>query len=433
MMSKVIQNRKFFFFIILLTTFIIYIKINPYFALFAIDILFLFYILSSFNSIWKYLFLLHPIILFIIYQFYDNDLKFTELGDGNSYFEVIRSTLPYYSNNNWKDVYETTLLYSFKGVYIGVIPNILIPDMFWSISSNDTYANADVYFYWQSIFHVILTSFCIFFANKWNAFKNNELFTISIFAILSPSLLEFTVVPHRHFFTFFSLFLFLITFKALLLKISKSRLFIFFLSILFILVSKPVYLIPVTLFLIIFFYSNLKKYFFYIFIFTLVIIIMFQKLGLFEMINGYSELYSSGVTTFGSLNNIPILGQFFKLISAILAPFPWLKFKEHLPAYGGNELIFILHIMSSITGLMLIIKLIKYLKYNYKFKIRIGPTILFSILMSSTIFFGSSGFHGYLSIFFPFFAILFNIHYTKTLWAYPIFIAIVLEATYWIV
>jgi hypothetical protein len=88
---------------------------------------------------------------------------------------------------------------------------------------------------------------------------------------------------------------------------------------------------------------------------------------------------------------------------ALFSPFPWYSFKLHYNIYGGNILLFGCHILSSLTGVYFFSRLLLSWKKILFHRNESTNLIIFGSVMSISIILGHTGFHGYLSIFFPFF------------------------------
>ncbi len=124
----------------------------------------------------------------------------------------------------------------------------------------------------------------------------------------------------------------------------------------------------------------------------------------------YEQIAESGAATFGGLVQWPVIGWVVKYVYAILAPFPWSEAPLFIDwNYGGNTLLFLMHVLSALSGLYLFLVMI--IKYRLIIDSDVGlkKMIIYGLIMSLSILKGSTGFHTYLLIYFPFLAPLFGI------------------------
>ena len=316
--------------------------------------------------------------------------------------------------------------------YFGSAPTFIFPEYLYNTPEYD------IYFLWQATFHVMLFSFCLLFAKKWRVIPEDYLFCIGLFAVISPSFLELGTAPTRHYVTFSSVFLFYISFVAFMQQAKLIQKLIpciwLLVSFILILFSKTGYIIPIVGFVLyyIFFESKLNnRIFFYLVLAAVIAVIILISPFLSELMFGYKDMAIQGANSFSWLVKIPVLGYFAKLLYALLAPFPWQNAKIFISTiYGGNSLLFLMHMLSSLSGIYFFTRLAVYGKRIVKTYPDVRPIIVFGLFMSLTILAGAIGYHGYLSIFFPFFAPLIVIkRYPLSLW-FPVFFVILCETCY---
>ena len=402
----------------------------PQISIILVDFLFCLFCVYSFQYQLRYLFLLHPLIIWILSLFYVN--PFTEMGDGVSYLQTTKTTLSFYTGRDDSDIILNTILtLDFKNIYFGFIPNILIPDYLFTVPS-DT-----VYYLWQSCFFVILISVCLLIAKWYGVLRQDYLFCIVLFSVISPTFFEMGAAPTRHYFTFISIFIFYISFTALLQSVSLSKIIWMLIAASFIAVSKITLFIPIIIFISYFLFidnkqssSKVGKYTLLVFS---VVFFIFSFGFLYEKAIFYREISSGGAASFGFLANIPFLSIFAKYIFALLSPFPWQNAMIYITnekMYGGNPFFFIAHVLSSLTGIYFFAKLIVYGKPLFRFYPDFKSLLLYGLILSLSILGGETGFHSYLAIFFPFFSPLFLIKCYPIPFYVPVLIALIIEVAY---
>jgi hypothetical protein len=353
-----------------------------------------------------------------------------DLGDGKSYFGATQAWLPFYSGIDTSGrIWNRVLTANFKELYFGFIPNMLIPDYLYG-KPDDM-----VYFFWQACFHVILLSVCVLLAKRWRVMRDEYLFCIIAFAAMSPSFLEMTAVPHRHYVTFFSLLLFYISFRAITRAFTISKLVWLIVSLAIVAVSKIGYLVPICLYcaydLILVKEQGRSKTAKYLLTVFLLGAVLCSFVFFVDMFSRYGTMARANVGTFGSFVRIPLLGVFVKYLYALLSPFPWQKADYYIATiYGGNPLHFVMHVLSALTGIYFFARLIVYMRPLFRAYRDLRPPILYGLLLSLTILRGATGFHGYLSILFPFFAPLLAIKEYRISWWIPLGIALCVEGIY---
>lgn len=397
----------------------------PLFSMFLVDLIFSLYLCSIFSQKTRLLFLLHPFVMLLSNQFYE--VSFLELGDGDAYRVVVEQ---YIDNPALiASVFESFgMIGAFKFLSLGILPVYAIPKYLYVAPESG------VYYLWQGVFHVTLVALCVTLAKAWKVFRLDYLLAISLFAAVSPTFYKVGIAPTRHIVTFAAVFLFYISFVALFQRFSIGRLAGVLAAVALVAISKFPLFIPIIIFG--GYYTiferkgggTLKKFIFFI-ILIAAALIGFDEF--FSKVVEYQENSSSGAATFSGLVNIPLIGMFFKYLYALLAPFPWHEaplFVETL--FGGNYFLFFMSMLSSLTGIYFFARLIRYWKPLVKHYSDIRPPIVFGLIMSSSILFGSTGFQMYLMIYYPFFAPLFLIQSYRLSFWFPVFFVAVVEAVY---
>lgn len=396
----------------------------PRISIFFTDLIFCVYLCSIFRQNIRFLFLLHPFILIICSLFFTTD--FLELGDGKSYQTVVLQYTSDINSNPIDSLFESFgILGAFKYMSLGVAPIIVIPNYLYG------FPESYVYYLWSNCFSIILITLCATLAKAWAIMRDKYLLMIVLFAAVSPSFFDLGHAPTRHIVTFNAVFLFYISLIAIMQRFSFFKLVVFLVSILLVIISKFPLLIPMLIFCgyLLIMGGKIKlsaKNFFIFLFFVAAFIIGFSEF--FGLVVTYMQNSSGGANTFSGMANIPIIGIAFKYLYALLAPFPW-QFAPIFIAtnYGGNSLLFIMHTLSSITGVYFFMRLILYGKQLLKNFPEIKPSIMYGLIMSLSITLGETGFHSYLLIYFPFFAPLFAIKRYQLSFFFPVLFILITE------
>ena len=379
---------------------------EPFIVLFCLDVCLCLYLVSCFKYRFRFLFLLHPVVLFVSSQLYLDD--WLTSGDGNAIAAVLSSYIDIgVANPLPVDLAEkqgSGLLALFKFASFGAIPTYIVPYTFFKFPV-DT-----VYYVWQGVFHIILCSITASVGKYFASIKDEYLFSFILFAAISPTFWELAQVPTRHLVTFFGLSLLFFTHVSIVKQLSMHKIFWFVLALFIILGSKSIYLLTYIPFALVDFFIIRRvkidrKYF------GLVIALGFIGFifapYFISVLGQYSDIAKSGGNTYPFLTQIPVFGWAIKYLYAFLAPFPWTAATaaHHVSSiFSGNLLIFVMHIFSAISGLYFFNVLIMKWRIIWALDDDFKSLMAFGLIMSLTILGGSIGFHGYLSIFFPFFA-----------------------------
>ena len=334
----------------------------------------------------------YPLIVFFLSFFYNR--PFLELGDNVGYTGPLRNSLAFYdANDNSGFLTNIQTLEGLSYLKIGFLPIILIPDYLYDFN------NDIVYYFFQALFFLFLVAIVACYISKVKSLTVLDNKNLITFLLLSPTIFLLGSTPSRTFFTLFSLVLFIVAFIDLNDKITFRSFFIFFISIIFTIISKQSYLIAYLIFLI-FYYRNVKIRIFYKFsLFTLLIFIIGWTLSYYS--DWFESTSATGLGNFNSVLNIPIIGPLSKYFFNILSPFPFYRYSMLSDDFfGGNVLFFLLHILSFILIVVMITNLI----VNYRSEKNIHIFAQFGLIMSLTILPASAGFNGYIAIFYPFFS-----------------------------
>ena len=398
----------------------------PRTSLFLTDLIVCGYLCSIFRQNIRYLFLLHPFILIISSLFFT--VPFLELGDGNAYQVVVGqyADASDIDSAGMNSLFESSsMLDAFKYMSLGVAPIFFIPDYLYGSPESS------VYYLWEGCFSVILVALCATLAKAWGITRDNYLLMIVLFAVVSPSFFDLGAAPTRHIVTFNAVFLFYISFIALLQRFSISKLVSLLVAVVLVAISKFPLFIPLLIFCIYFIIIETKrkltaKNLFFILVVIAAVVVGFDDF--LDKLLTYGRNSSAGAATFSGMANIPIIGVAFKYLYALLAPFPWQSAPIFIATnYGGNPLLFFMHMLSSVTGVYFFGRLIVFGKPLLKYYPDIRPLVMFGLIMSLSIALGETGFHIYLLIYFPFFAPLFTIKRYQLSFFFPLLFILIVE------
>lgn len=400
-------------------------KSLPEISILLVDAVFCWFCVTCFKHRWRYLFMLHPFIMLVVSLFYQ--ISFLELGDGEAYFAVYNSFTG--ASDALSFMQELILDGRYNHLNLGLFPTFFIPEFLYGEP------NGLVYYFWQSTYFIILVSICLVFAKKWKVMPDEYLFFVTIFAIISPSFFDLGTALTRHFVTFIGVWMFYISFVSVVRHPRLFQIIWVFIAIALIAVSKIVLIIPIFLFVIYYLLiqKNATNKFLRFFLIGIAFFLGFTFFFFFfDLFRSYQNSISKeGAATFGFLANVPILSFFAKYIFALLSPFPWQNANIHIATiYGGNSLLFFMHVLSSLTGIYFFARIIYYARPLAREFPDLKTPIVFGLIMSLSILGGTTGFHTYLLIYFPFFAPLFSVTSYRISFFVPIIIAIGFEALY---
>lgn len=396
-----------------------------YVAILVLDILFCTYLVSLFRTKYKYIFFLHPLILLFSSQLFVT--PFLEAGDGEAYQAVVAQYL-----NTQEFTFEVSgllsifsLLEFFKYASLGVAPIYGVPEFFFS-NPEDT-----VYYMWQGAFHVILCAVVVTLAKSWRVLDGKYLFSMALFAVVSPSFFDLGAAPTRHVATFFGVFLLFVTHLAVVQRFTGARAIWFAVAVMMILISKAPLLAPYMIFAVIdlFFIKrsklNTKTA---LLVGMLMLGILLMGTYLYQTALAYEDIARGGGATFSGLTQLPLIGWGVKYVYALLAPFPWSEASLFIATnYAGNGLLFFMHTLSALVGLYLFWVVILKWRVILISDTGLRQMVAFGAIMSLSILKGSTGFHTYLLIYFPMFAPLLVIRKFRVNPLIPITFVVLLE------
>lgn len=397
----------------------------PYVAILVLDILFCAYLASLFKTKYKYVFFLHPIVIFISSQLFTT--PFLEAGDGEAYRMVVASYL------NTQDLtFDFSLLLSFHSLFdvfkfssFGVAPIFALPDFFFNNPADG------VYYVWQGTFHVYLCALVVTLARTWRVLDVKYLFIMALFAVVSPTLFDLGTTPNRHLVTFFGVFLLFVTHLAIVQRLTVTRAMWFAMAVMLVLISKAPLLLPYMIFATIdLFYIRRIKLDVKSALLVGMVALGAMLMGgyFFKIFFVYDEMSKTGAATFSGLTQLPLIGWVVKYVYALLAPFPWSKAQYFIATiYAGNWLLFFMHILSSLTGVYLFLIIILKWRAILASDTELKQMVAFALIMSLSILKGSTGFAGYLTIYFPFLAPLLAIRRFQINPLLPIMFVVLLE------
>lgn len=363
------------------------------------------YIFISFRESKKVLLLLfYPVGIFVLSLGYTST-SFLSAGDGLSYLNIYNDVIAQSGVFEYLNLHAeggASFISILKISSLGALPTFAVTDYLFDNASSVNY------FTTQSLVHISFFILILAFIIKQNILPKNTLLYFTLFVLVSPSFFELGVAPTRHYFTFSAVFLLFYAHQLITLKKTFLRVFVLFLAFFAILISKPpylfVYLIYVIVSLLLTYNENKKN----IFLLLLGVLIISYYV-LIPYLTNYADTYikisvmSMGRVA-GDVLSIPILGWLIKYAYAILSPFPWHKWTIHVQdSYNGNIYGFLFHVMSSATGLFFVVVALLNFKNFKRLDRSERDMLLFGLIMSTSILGGATGFHGYISIFFPFF------------------------------
>lgn len=398
---------------------------TPYVAVLALDILFCSYLISVFDAKYKYLFLLHPVILFISSQLFST--PFLEAGDGGAYQAVVGQ----YLNTQDLTFDASSLLSAFsvldfiRYASLGVAPTFAIPEFIFNNPADQ------IYYMWQGVFHVILCAVVVTLAYTWRILDRRYLLSMALFAVIGPSFFDLGAAPTRHVVTFFGIFLLCITHLAMVEKLTAMRTIWFAVALLMVLISKTPLLLPYLIFvaidlvLIQRFRMNVAAA---LMVGMIAVGVLLLGAYFYQTTLDYDETAKGGAATFSGLTQLPVIGWIVKYVYALLAPFPWSDAPSIVAGiYAGNGLLFFMHVLSSLTGIYLISIVIVRWRAIWAYDNELKRVVTYGVIMSLSILKGAVGFHTYLLIYFPMFAPLLTIsHFRINPWL-PVGFVIFLE------
>ena len=147
-------------------------------------------------------------------------------------------------------------------------------------------------------------------------------------------------------------------------------------------------------------FNKVLQYVFFIITFT----IIYYSVS-FILPTKYISIISQQGGNFQGLVNLPIIGFIFRLVYAVLSPFPWLGFSQ-FELYGNNGFFLFLHILSSLGASWIIFSSVTRFKFILSEPDQIKLSFLFGLSILFSLSFSSIGYHVYLAPALPFLAVI---------------------------
>lgn len=398
----------------------------PVVAILLLDLVLCTYLAILFKSKYKVAFYLHPITLWISSLLFET--SFLAAGDGKAYKAVVATYLnsKNLSFNFGNLLQEYGILGFLKYTSLGVVPVFALPEFFFGNPSHT------VYYLWQGTFHVALCAIVFTLARTWRVVDEKALFSMALFAVVSPSFFDLGSCPTRYIVLFSGVFLLFIAHLAVVQRTTITRWLWFAVAVLMVLISKAPLMAPYLIFAaidLIFIRRIRVNAKLILLVGVLAFGVMAIGAYLYESVLRYEETAKYGAATFSYLTRLPVIGWVVKYVYALLAPFPWSQASYFIATtYCGNELLFFMHILSSLTGLYLFFVVILKWRAILASDTELKQMVAYGLIMSLSILWGAVGFHVYLLIYFPMLAPLLGIKRFRINPLIPIQFAAILEA-----
>ena len=376
--------------------------LGQYITFFLFDIILSIYLFSLFKNKWSFLFLLHPIIVFVISLGFE--IRFEDIGVGYTYM----SAYDFFMNPSELVENNKFLAIGLKSTYVGIFPFLWLPNFIFSSK-----LGALTYFYSMSLWNLICAISFVKISKLLNSISKKYLFVLTLFFVLSPMSLEINNSIHRYHLLILGILLFFVSWINLN-KENASKKYLSFLilivSVLLIALSKLVLLISMLVFVFLDFFLKkhiklFKKlssgiwYFVFFIILLLIYVIGFDILPEQYL---YTDFVKGPINAF---TQAPVIGYFVRILYSTLSPFPFLNF-DQWDLYGGNEMFLILHFFSCIIVLWLIISVFLNLKKLLLLKHEYRLSVLMIIALTLSLSFSAVGHNVYLSPAIPFLSII---------------------------
>lgn len=380
----------------------------PVAAVVLADLLVAAYLTTIFRAQrFSFMFLLHPLLVLISSQFFAGS-SYLDGGDAAAYGEIASEIIEVGPQSYIEGTYSQyhNVVATIKVASLGVVPSYYLPERLFGTPS------ASVYYIFQAFFHIYLCSLAASIILSWRSVDPKIIFAIILFAAISPTFFELGVAPTRHYVTFFGLLLLIMSHLALIQRFSIGRLIGWIVGIMVILISKAPYFLPYIVYILFLQLisssesANRRSWYTVFLVIGSLIFATALYPYLFFIGMEYLPRINEGMSIVSSdIMSIPIIGWFVKYIYALLSPFPWSDAAYFISTnYSGNTFLFVMHAFSSLTGVYLLFVLLIKWKMIWHGERDIKLISLYGVVMSLSILAGAPGFHGYLSIFFPFLA-----------------------------
>ena len=377
---------------------------GQYITFFFFDIILSIYLFSLFKNKWSFLFLLHPVIVFVISLGFET--RFEDIGVGWTYL----NTYDFFMNpsDNIHNINDNFLLIGLQSTYIGVIPFLWLPNFIFS-----TKLGALTYFYSFSLWNLFCAISFVKVSQSINSISNKFLFLLTLFFVISPMSLEINNSIHRYHLLIIGILLFFVSWVNLN-KENPSKKYLSFLiiivSIIIIALSKLVLLISMFVFVFLDFFmkkhiklfKKLSSGILYIIFFAILLSIYIIGFDILPEQYLYIDFVKGPTNIF---TQAPVIGYFTRILYSTLSPFPFLNF-DQWDLYGGNEMFLIIHFISCIIVLWLIISLFLNLKKLLLLKYEYRISVLMILAITLSLSFSAVGHNVYLSPAIPFLSII---------------------------
>ena len=377
---------------------------GQYITFFLFDLILSIYLFSLFKNKLRFLFLLHPIIVFVISLGFN--IRFEDIAVGYTYMNAYDFFMNPY---DYPETSSSLLVFGLKSSYVGVIPFLWLPNFIFS-----TKLGALTYFYSMSIWNLFCGIFFVKISKQLNSISNNFLFLLVLFFVMSPMSLEINNGIHRYHILILGFLLFFISWIDLKKEKKKKRYLsylVLLFSIIIIAISKLALLISLLIFIFLDFilkkniesFKKLSSGIIYILFFGALLLLYIVGFEILPKQYLYSDFIKGPINVF---TQAPVIGYFSRILYSTLSPFPFLTF-DQWDLYGGNQMFLVIHFFSCIIVLWLIIsfflnlKKIILLKYEYRVSALLILCITFSLSFSAV------GHNVYLAPAIPFLSIIF--------------------------
>ena len=411
----------------------------------SFDAILSFYLYSLFKGKIRYLFLLHPILVFLLS--FGFGIPYNEIGTGFTYLRSIEKYTVSGGQSLDATMLMNDLLFSIGGfarerVYVGTIPIIIIPRlMFGEVPDLTNYFSINA-------FTILYAAIGVTIGLSMGIMRKELLLIIALFATVSPTFLEINVVIHRYGLMFLGLWLFLQGYMgflfaySLLPKIRSYRIeysVAIFVGIVMVFVSRPPLIFSLILFVLLesFFAKRIPIFssFFLkcsrsmkVFIFILSAVV-FQLLALVvlpkEYVEGFAQ--SGAGMHYQVVLNFPLVGPFVRVLYAALSPFPFLGFTQLEDIYGNNYFFLILHFFSVVVVVWVLMSLIFRFPAVISDDDSVRIVAIFGVSILLSLAFSAVGFHQYIAPAIPFLAVILMSKRTRVNWLYAVGFVVCME------
>lgn len=377
-------------------------KDSPILAFVLAQYIVIAYIYVTLREPQGYIFFLFPLLIAFLSGLFKID--YGELGDGLAYFGQTANVI---NDFRYRGVLNTLVTDCDKGIFhfylkyheFGIFLVYWLPSL---MVGEDV--NGIMYFFAQTYFHVVLTSILVYCNSIWRVVPKRYEWIFFSFLILSPTFIEFHAAPTRHVFTFFCVALFYFSLVAFVEYRTFAKLAVILLCIGATFLNKPGYLLSFGLFVIYLTYTRVRGNMRIVVMSVITVLVGVSIPFVYQILSNYSS-YAVSSSRSISYDSMKFIWPAFKLTAALAAPFPWYKIGYFTDSiYGGNIVMFVMHVLSSLFGFWAFGRMIIYCRGLLGIDPGVRLMMIFGLMMTISVFFGATGFHSYIAIFFPFFS-----------------------------